>query len=54
MCNAIGFSDNFVANGLSSVWNGKGELLDQLDKENQGLLVYDTETEKVITAYNTV
>jgi len=54
MCNAIGFSDNFVANGLSSVWNKKGELLDQLDKENQGLLVYDTETEKVITAYNTV
>ena len=45
MCNSIGYSDNFVANGLSSVWNNKGELLDQLDKENQGLLVYDTEEE---------
>ncbi|WP_128762798.1 hypothetical protein [Leeuwenhoekiella aestuarii] len=21
MCNAMGYSDNFVANGLSSVWN---------------------------------
>ncbi len=54
MCNSIGFSDNFVANGLSSVWNKKGELLDQLDKENQGLLIYDTETEKIITTYKTV
>jgi len=54
MCNSIGFSDNFVANGLSSIWNKKGELLDQLDKENQGLLIYDTKTEKIITAYNKV
>ncbi len=45
MCNSIGYSDNFVANGLSSVWNNKGELLDQLDIENQGLLIYDTEEE---------
>jgi len=54
MCNSIGFSDNFVANGLSSIWDKKGKLLDQLDKENQGLLIYDTEAEKIITAYNTV
>lgn len=51
MCNSISFSHNFVANGLSSVWNKSGELLGQLDKENQGLLIYDTETEKVITVY---
>lgn len=47
MCNSIGYSDNFVANGLSSVWNKKGELLGQLDRENQGLLVYNTENEKL-------
>ena len=54
MCNSIGYSDDFVANGLSSIWNKKGELLDQLDEENQGLLIYDVETEKIITTYNTV
>ena len=30
----------------------KGELLNKLDKESQGLLIYDTETEKVITTYD--
>lgn len=54
MCNSIGYSDNFVANGLSSIWNKKGELLEQLDEDNQGLLIYDIETEKIITAYNNV
>lgn len=47
MCNSVGYSDDFVANGLSSVWDKKGELLGQLDKENQGLLVYNTENEKL-------
>ena len=54
MCNSIGYSDDFVANGLSSIWNKKGELLDQLDEENQGLLIYDVETEKILTTYNKV
>lgn len=48
MSNAIGYSDNFLSNGLSSVWNKNGELIGQLDKENQGLLIYDTETGLVI------
>ena len=47
MCNSIGYSDNFLANGLSSVWNKKGELIGQLDKENQGLLIYDLKTEEI-------
>jgi len=47
MCNSIGYSDNFVSNGLSSIWDNKGELLGQLDKENQGLLVYNTENDKI-------
>ena len=53
MCNSIGYSDNFVANGLSSVWNNKGELLAQLDKDTQGLLIYATYTETVLHAYST-
>lgn len=50
MCNSIGYSDNFIANGLSSVWNKNGELLKQLDKEGQGLLIYNTENENVVIA----
>ncbi len=51
MCNSIGSSDNFVANGLSAIWNKKGELLGQLGEEKQGLLIYDIETEKILTVY---
>lgn len=47
MCNSIGCSDNFVANGLSSVWNKKGELIGQLNNKSQGLLVYDLKTEEI-------
>lgn len=46
MCNSIGYSDNFIANGLSSIWNSKGELIGQLDDSNEGILIWDTETEK--------
>ena len=53
MCNSIGYSDNFVASGLSAIWNKKGELLNQLNEEDQGFLIYDIDTEKIITAYNT-
>ena len=44
MSNAVGPSDDFISNGLSSVWNEKGELLAQLTKEDQGLLVYSSDT----------
>ena len=47
MCNSIGYADNFLSNGLSSVWNKRGELIGQLDTMRQGLLIYDTETEMV-------
>ena len=47
MCNSVGYCDNFLSNGLSSVWNAKGELIGQLDEENQGLLIYDTKDEMV-------
>jgi predicted amidohydrolase len=47
MSNCIGYCDNFMSNGQSSVWNSKGELIKHLDKENQGLLIYDTALEEV-------
>ena len=52
MSNSVGYCDDFLSNGLSSIWNRKGELIGQLDKENQGLLIYDTELETIKTAYN--
>lgn len=47
MVNSVGFSDNFLSNGLSAVWNSKGELKGQLDEENEGLLIYDTDIESI-------
>lgn len=47
MSNSVGDCDNFLSTGQSAAWNKKGELIDQLDHENQGLLIYDTETDKV-------
>ncbi|MEN0051486.1 MAG: GNAT family N-acetyltransferase, partial [Bacteroidota bacterium] len=42
----IGFCDNFLSNGQSAVWSKEGGLVDSLDNENEGLLLYDTELEK--------
>lgn len=46
MSNCIGCCDNFLSNGKSAAWNRGGELMAQLDEQNQGLLIYDTELEK--------
>lgn len=42
MSNCTGFCDNFVSVGQSAVWNNKGERMNQLSREEQGILVYDT------------
>ncbi|WP_282042734.1 GNAT family N-acetyltransferase [Winogradskyella flava] len=47
MSNCVGHCDNFISVGQSAVWNENGELIEQLDSENQGILIYDTETELV-------
>jgi predicted amidohydrolase/predicted GNAT family N-acyltransferase len=43
MSNSIGFCDNFMSAGQSTVWNKDGELIGKLDQQNQGFLIYDTE-----------
>lgn len=48
MSNCVGFCDNFLSVGKSSVWTKQGELAGQLDDNTEGLLIYDTETEEVI------
>ena len=47
MSNCVGYCDNFMSVGQSAIWNKNGELIKQLDSENQGILIYDTETELV-------
>jgi predicted amidohydrolase len=48
MSNCVGFCDNFLSVGKSSIWNKDGELVAQLDDRSEGILVFDTETEKII------
>ena len=42
MSNCVGFCDNFLSVGQSAVWDGSGNLVARLDRENQGILIYDT------------
>jgi len=34
-----------------TVWDNKGRLLAQLDSDCEGILVYDTQSQKIATAY---
>lgn len=49
MANSIGFCDNFMSAGNSAFWNKNGELLSQLDSDNDGILMYDTSLETAET-----
>lgn len=48
MANCIGFCDNFLSVGKSSVWTKEGKLSGQLDDKTEGILIFDTATEEVI------
>lgn len=41
MANCIGPSDDFIGAGLSAVWNKEGQLIKQLGRDVEGLLVLD-------------
>ena len=47
MSNCIGRSDGMECAGRSSVWGANGFLLDQIDGEREGIIVYDTDTNGV-------
>lgn len=42
MVNAIGYCDNFMSAGQSSIWNRNGELIGQLGSTQEGLLIYNS------------
>lgn len=48
MANCVGFCDNFLSVGQSAVWTKEGRLVGQLDNQEEGILIFDTETEEVI------
>lgn len=48
MSNCVGRADNSDCAGLTSIWNSEGVLVEQLDTTNEGILIFDTDTQKVI------
>jgi predicted amidohydrolase len=48
MSNCVGYCDNFLSVGKSSVWTKQGILAGQLDDKSEGIIIFDTETEEVI------
>ena len=46
MANCIGPNDNFMSVGQSAAWNSCGKLLEQMDRESEGILLMDTLTEQ--------
>jgi predicted amidohydrolase len=51
MANAVGLSDDFISIGNSAVWNNNAVLVGQLNDSDEGLLVFDTETNTFIELY---
>lgn len=47
MSNCLGRCDDFESVGKSAVWNSDGVLAGQLDDRHEGILIFDTETQKL-------
>ena len=48
MSNSVGLCEDGLCAGQSAVWNNKGVLITQLDNTIEGILIFDTETQKVV------
>ena len=48
MSSCIGPSDDFESAGKTSVWNREGLLIGQLNETNEGVLIFDMDTQQVI------
>lgn len=48
MANFVGQSGGYECAGKTSIWNDEGNLVGQLDDKNEGILIFDTETKKLI------
>jgi predicted amidohydrolase len=48
MSNCVGISDGKPCAGKTSVWNGDGSLVGQLNDSDEGMLIFDTETNGMV------
>ncbi len=48
LSNGVGIADGGICGGKTSVWNKHGVLIGQLNEQDEGLLIYDSETERII------
>ncbi len=51
MSNCVGQSGIYKCAGKSSVWSNAGRLLGQLNCKDEGILIYDTETQEITSKY---
>jgi hypothetical protein len=42
LSNSLGFCDNFLSVGKSTIWNEKGDLVASLEEVREEVLIYDT------------
>lgn len=47
MANSLGPCDDFESVGKSAIWNDEGELVGNLNDASEGILIFDTETQKI-------
>jgi len=48
MSNCVGFADGGQCAGKTSAWNKRGALIGQLNDSDEGMLIFDTETQALI------
>ncbi|MBE7551601.1 MAG: carbon-nitrogen hydrolase family protein [Anaerolineales bacterium] len=48
MANCIGEADGQECAGKTSIWNNQGLLIGQLNDANEGLIIFDTDTQELI------
>lgn len=48
MVNCVGYCDNFMSAGQSAAWTKQGKLAGYLDNKDDGLIIFDSESEEVV------
>lgn len=46
LCNCVGPSDDFESVGETAVWDSNGNLISQLNKTDEGLLIFDSDSQE--------
>ena len=46
--NCVGECEGKEAGGRSAIWNDKGMLLEQLNDKDEGIIIFDTNTQEII------